>query len=211
MIRLALVDENAIVCDGLSALLSEQKDLRVMGCAHTADQAIDLCRDTNPDIAVMGSEFAGMDAMTFIGRLKKESPDTRIAVTGLNGSSEYGARLLLCGAAAVAPVSLTGDKLPEFLRNTMSQDFYVAEDIRDQVFASMLAMSRRRTNKLSKREMQVFAAYARGRKRAEIATDLGINPRTVETHRRRIMQKLNIKSTAALIKAAISEGVVDSL
>lgn len=209
MINIILAHESKLICDGLAMLLDAESDMCVVARGRTGREALDLCVRHNPHILLVSPSFPDMDAMSFLGHRRQAGIKVRVAVMGLNGTGEYGARLLLNGACSISSKDMPGDELPQLIRNSMSQEFYVSGEIKEDILAAMVAASRKSRTSLTPRERQVVSAYASGHKRARIAADLEIDPRTVETHRRRAMKKLCVTSNAELYKTVQRMGIVE--
>ena len=210
MTRIILADDHLIIRDGLRALLELEDDFEIVAEAGTGRDTMDVCRKHKPDVLILDLDMPEIDGLDVTKALQTELPDMKIIVLTMYGTEEYAVRLLSSGASGFVPKSQSAHQLPDIIRNVLAGQTFLPEDLKDTVLNTMLASGGRKSSNLSDRELQVFSAYARGKERSEIADMLGVSPRTVETHKRRIMQKLNAKSMADLIKIAIREGIIKS-
>lgn len=209
MIRIVLADDHDIVRDGLKLLLELEDDFEIAGTANTGREALELCRSEKPDVIVLDLDMPDMDGMDVTKQLQSESNPVKILILTMHCTEKYAVRLLVNGASAFIPKNTPGDELPGIIRKIMDGETYVPADMREAVISSMVSQSRKKGSELTDREHQVFAAYANGKDRAEIADMLHISARTVDAHKQKIMEKLGVKNMADLIKAAIRDGVID--
>lgn len=199
-----LVGDRPVVLAGLSSILDADPGLRVVGEARTASDAIRRARDSDADVLVACAPLADGGAVSLVRRLHSAEPTRKIVALAL----EDDARLVdeIIGAGAVVCLPPVADR----------------RSVVDAVHASVGSKPRpgRRndghgastvppSSPLSRRELQVLTLIAEGNTNKEIAEQLGISVRTVETHRERVMRKLNAQGTAALTKWAISLGLVN--
>lgn len=209
MISIVLADDHDIVRDGLKMLLELEDDFEIAGTANTGRAALELCREKEPDVIVLDLDMPDMDGMDVTKQLQSESSPVKIIILTMHYSEKYAVRMLLNGVSAFVPKNTPGDELPGIIRQVMSGKTFVPEYMRETVISNMVSQSRKKSPELTDRELQVFASYAKGMERAEIAETLHISPRTVDAHKQKIMEKLGIDNMADLIKAAIRDGVID--
>ena len=209
MISIVLADDHDIVRDGLKMLLELEEEFEIVGTASTGREALELCRVKNPHVIVLDLDMPDMDGMDVAKQLQSESSPVKIIILTMHCTEKYAVRLLINGVSAFVPKNTPGDELPGIIRQVMTGKTFVPEDMREAVISNMVSQSRKKSPELTDRELQVFAAYAKGKERAEIANSLHISPRTVDAHKQNIMEKLGSDNMADLIKAAIREGVID--
>lgn len=208
MINIVLADDHKIVRDGLRALLELEDDIHIAGEAGTGREALDECLSKKPDILVLDMDMPDLDGLDVTKTIQDDEIPVLVIILTMYSNEQYAVRLLMSGARAFLPKSLSGHDLPDIIRKVHAGETFIPEDMRESVISTMVSAAKRRASVLSDRELQVFTAYAQGKERSEIAKILGVSPRTVETHKRRVMEKLGLKSTADLIKAAIRDGIV---
>ncbi len=208
MIRILIADDHRIVREGLKKILSLESDFQIVGEAARVDETMQLLQRTRPDVLVLDISMPGRSGLDALPDLRAHSPATRVLVLSMHPVEMHAVRCLKAGASGY----LTKDAVPEELvtavRRIHSGRNYItsalAEQLADQLTASGTPTS---LASLSVREVEVLRMLAGGKKPAAIADALGVSPRTVGTYRRRILEKLNLKSTADLIHFAIDQGL----
>ncbi len=212
-IRVFLADDHAILRRGLRALLNEAGDFEVVGEAASGLETLKELRATRPDVLILDIRMpGGVPASTVVREALGEQPDLAIVVLTMHEDEYYMREMFQAGARAFVLKKSAPDNLAVALRAaTMGQHFV------DPAMAGRLvpaAAGRARpsqsvhTERLTPREREVCKLLALGHTNAEVAQQLCISPRTVETHRNHIMKRLNLASRAELVRYAIDEGLL---
>jgi len=209
MTTLLIADDHPIVREGLKSVVSQYKDLRVVGEAEDAETTIGICRRERPDIVLLDVSMPGPGVLEVIRRLRIETPDTRILVLSIHPEQHYARRVLKVGADGYVTKNYTADVLYSAIRQVRSGHKYVTPALAEE-FATELAGGHNGQphERLSNREYEVFLQLGSGRSVDQIATALHIKPKTVRSYRARILEKTMLKSTAELIFYAVSSGLV---
>lgn len=210
-IRVILADDHTLVRSGIRRILETEPGLQVVGEAADGRAAIDIVRRTDADVLVLDLKMEGTDGIDVLRVAKAERPELKVLVLTMHAGREYVARALHEGADAyLLKDSAAQDLVAAITAVTAGRSYY--SPAIQQTMAELL----REGNKapqgiqgLSDREREVLILLARGLASKEIATELDISTRTVETHRANLMRKLGVKSVALLTQAAIREGIVD--
>ncbi|TAL03544.1 MAG: response regulator transcription factor [Verrucomicrobia bacterium] len=209
-IKVLIVDDHPVVRKGLWSCLDSQPMLKVVGEASNGNEAIQKITELAPDVVLMDISMPEMDGLAVTEKLHKTSPEVKVLILSVNSSRDSVLRMIRAGARGYilkdappedlvrAIVTVNGGEAffsPPVARIALNQ--YVSEmDESDPV------------TRLSDREREVLVLISSGRSNKEIASVLGIGVRTIETHRERIMRKLEIRSVAGLTKFAIANGLV---
>jgi len=203
-----LADDHSLFRQGLAALLREQEDWQVVAEAGSGEDAIRLAAEWKPRFAVIDVEMPGIGGIEAARRIREVSPQTRIVALSMYADAYYQDRMRDAGASAYVLKNEAIDQLVAAVKAVLrgEQHFPPARGPQGPVVGRRSA--RIDTDELSAREREVLRLLAEGRRTAEIADLLGISPKTVETYRSRLMNKLDIDSLSGLVKFAIRAGIV---
>jgi two-component system, NarL family, invasion response regulator UvrY len=209
MTTLLIADDHPIVREGLKSVVSQYRDLQVVGEAADAETAIAGCKQFTPDVLLLDVSMPGPGVLEVIRRLRAETPSTRILVLSIHPEQHYARRVLKAGADGYVTKNYTADVLYSAIRQVRSGHKYVTPALAEE-FATELAGGRNGQphERLSNREYEVFLQLGSGRSVDQIARQLAIKPKTVRSYRARILEKTMLKSTAELIFYAVNCGLV---
>jgi DNA-binding NarL/FixJ family response regulator len=204
-IRVLLADDHSIVRDGLKRILAATPDLEVAGEAASGDAALALVKENDYDVVMLDMSMPGLSGLDLIKRLKVEKPRLRILVLSMHGESQYAARVLKAGAAGY----LSKDSASEVLLGALRKIAAGGVHIGDAAAASLLQDGQKRPHEtLSDREFEVMRLLVEGLGPTEIGERLHLSVKTVSTHKTRILEKLNLGSTAELVRYALEHKLV---
>ena len=210
-IRVILADDHTLVRSGIKRILENQAGLIVVGEAADAAAAIDAVRRLDADILVLDLKMEGSDGIEVLKVVKAERPHVKVLVLTMHAGREYVARAMQEGADAYLLKDSAVQDLVAAIDAVMAGRSYYSPAIQ-QLMAELLREGGKPPQGvlvLTDREREVLTLLARGLSSKEIASELDISARTVETHRANLMRKLGVKSVALLTQVAISEGIVD--
>lgn len=210
-IRVLIVDDHAIVREGICSLLARHKDIQVVGQAADGQRALELVSQLAPDIILMDIQMSGMNGLEATREIHKRSPRTRVLVLTQYENKEYVLPLLRAGAVGYIPKSARANELINAIRTVYTEGAYLPPRITQTVVTSLSESSTVPAEAaLTEREIQVLRLVAEGLNSREIAERLNISAKTVDTHRANIMEKLGVHNTAELIRVAIQKGLVNA-
>jgi DNA-binding NarL/FixJ family response regulator len=210
-IKLLLADDHALMREGLKSLMAKQVGMTVVGEAENGMQAVQLAQQTGADVVVMDVAMPDLNGIEATRKLLKANP--RIKVVGLSGhvNKEFVREMLKAGASAYVLKSKAYEELARAVREVMKGKTYLGPDVArgviDQYAGSAAVREHAAFVVLTDREREALQLLAEGKSTKEIADELGVSVKTVETHRRNIMAKLDLHSVAELTKYAIREGI----
>jgi DNA-binding NarL/FixJ family response regulator len=205
VIRVLIVDDHSIVRDGLKRILAATTDLQVAGEAASGEAALALVKAHDYDVAMLDMSMPGLSGMDLIKRLKLEKPRLRILVLSMHGEQQYAARALKAGAAGY----LNKDSASELLLGALRKIAAGGVHIGDAAAAALLqAKAGLPHESLSDREFEVLRLLVEGLGPTEIGERLHLSVKTVSTHKTRILEKLNVRSTAELVRYALENRLV---
>ena len=210
MIKVLLVDDHAVVRDGLRALLENSGGIEVIGSAGNGREAVTEAQRLRPDVVIMDIALPELDGVQATRHVMEKCPETRVLILSMYLSAEHIHRALQAGAQGYVLKESAGEEVAEAVRalsagkrylsyritETMIQDY-----VRDGTPISLL-------DSLSLRERDVLQMVVEGGTNAAIALKLSLSPKTVETYRARIIKKLKVKDTVELVKFAMRHGIV---
>jgi len=209
-IKLLLVDDHPIVLDGIKSHLRAQPDFEVVGDAANGQDALRKAKLTLPDVILMDISMPHMNGLDAMAGLRKQVPNAKILVLTMHDSREYIAQVVRSGARGYllkdsAPAELVGA-----IKAVHAGEVYFSPSV-SKVLIEEMADDRKPSGPeqqpLTDREREVLSLIAEGLLNKQIADRLGIGVRTIETHRERIMRKLDIHTVAGLTKYAIARGM----
>ena len=203
MTRIVLADDHKIVRDGLKRILAST-DLEVAAEAADGDELLKLVRAADYDVAVVDMSMPGLSGLALIKRLKSEKPKLRILVLSMHGESQYAARVLKAGASGYLNKDSAAEQLVGAIRKVAAGGMHIGE----AAAASLVASEKSPHEALSDREFEVLRLLVDGLGPTEIGERLHLSVKTVSTHKTRILEKLNLGSTAELVRYAIEHKLV---
>jgi len=208
-IKVFIADDHTIVCDGLRALLETQPDMEVVGTAGDGREAVQLIGRLEPHVAIMDIAMTELNGIEATRLITERHPNTRVLILSMYSSAEHIHRALQAGAKGYLLKTSAGREVVHAVRAVHSGVRYLAQKIADTVIDDYVGGQRRASplDGLSSRERQVLQLLAEGKSGAVIAQMLSLSPRSVETYRRRMMQKLGVSDFPTLIKFAIQQGL----
>lgn len=205
--RLLLVDDHAMMRDGLRALL-EKAAIDVIGEAASGHDALIEARRLHPEIVIMDISMPGLNGIDATRRLLSELPETKVVALSMNTDRRYVTAMLAAGAVGYLIKNSASEELLDALEAVRHRATFVSPALRGgDLDRAMHALDARRGRPLTIREREVLQLIAEGKSSKEVGTILGIAVTTVETHRRQLSEKLGLRTIAELTKYAIREGL----
>ena len=210
-IRVIIADDHPIIRDGLKTLL-EKKGLQVVALARNGREAVDKVIELVPDVIIMDISMPDLNGVEASARIKQEVPHTKIIALSMHSGKSMIDKMFAAGASGYILKESAFNDLYEAIQQVIQGKFYLTASI-----APMYGDSQGQTltcfdkfpkfTSLSKKEREVLQLVAEGKTTREMAEKLSVSIKTIETHRRNIMKKLNIFSVAGLTKFAIKENI----
>lgn len=214
-IRILLVDDHPVVREGIRSYLTKHEHLEIVGEAEDGAAAIELARQLVPDVVLMDINMPGMNGLAATAQLQDQLPEVRVLILTVHNSKEYILPIVRCGASGYVLKDTSPVELIRAIEAVYRRESFFSPPVTKVVLDDYRQHQGQQSRApkeglalLSPREKQVLGYIAREYTNKEIATELLLGVRTVETHRERIMSKLAIRSTAGLTKFAIAAGIV---
>jgi len=206
-VRILLVDDHALVRQGLHSLLA-QEGFSVVGEAADGLEAMEKIRSLSPDIVVMDIGMPAQNGLNVAREVHKFFPQVKVILLSQHTEDMYIADALEACVAAYVLKSQASSDLVHAIHQVSSGKVYYSPDISASVLAAYKAKTDDKPDSLTLRERQVLQLIAEGKTTRDVASLLFISVKTAETHRTRLMQKLDIHETASLVRYAIRRGLV---
>ncbi len=209
-IKVLVVDDHPVVRKGLHTCLAKQDRLKIVGEACNGDEAIAKTRELSPDIVLMDIDLPGMSGLAVTELLRKESPSLKVLVLSVHSNKDYIFRIIQAGAHGYVSKESSPDELLRAIETVCDGEPFFSPEIARAALNQLVTSGGKKEPfaQLTDREREVLALIAEGRSNKEVASQLGIGVRTIETHRERIMRKLGIHTIAGLTRFAILNGVI---
>ncbi|MHB9133628.1 MAG: response regulator [Armatimonadota bacterium] len=212
MLRIALVDDHQILRQGLRVLLERQPDFRVAGEAANGREAVQLVRELAPDMVIMDVAMPELNGVDATRQIMSAMPTTKVIALSMHADKGIVQDILRAGASGYLLKESAYEELVSAIRVTLTGQIYMSQKIMSLMMKDyVLRLDDRQVRKsslLSPREREIWQLLAEGHSNLDIADRLHLSVRTVETHRKNLMEKLGVSSVAELTKIAIREGLV---
>lgn len=209
-IKLLVVDDHPVVRRGISSCLARHTQLQIIGEAGDGEEALRKARELKPDLVLMDIDMPRMGGLAATEALRKELPHVRVLILSMFSNTDYVLRIIQSGARGYVLKEVTTEELVRAIETVNKGETFFSPDVARVALNQFVRGSGEPIHSLSlsNREREVLTLVAEGLSNKEIASRLGVGVRTVETHRERIMRKLDIHTIAGLTRFAISKGLV---
>ncbi len=211
MIKVVLADDHELVRTGLARMLYDVANIEVVGEAENGEDAVKLTRRLEPNVVLMDVIMPGIGGLEATRRICQSSPDVKVIVVTSVDDDIYPARLLQAGAAGYVTKGADLDEMVKAIQQVSRGQRYISPDIAQKLALRSFSGESDRSpfDELSERELQITLMVVNCQKVNEIAESLHLSPKTVNTYRYRIFNKLDINSDVELTLLAVRHGLVD--
>ena len=215
-ITVLLAEDHQIVREGFRSLLEHEDDIEVVGEAETGRQAVQLTRELRPAVVVMDIAMPLLNGLEATRQIRKNFPDTRVLILSAHSDDAYVEQVAMLGAAGFLLKQSSSHVLAKAIREVQKGKTFFSTAVakrasgRDRNHRKRAREPKRRTNRLSSREVEVLQLIAEGKPNKQVAAELGVSFKTVDKHRQNLMTKLDIHDVAGLTRYAIAEGIIES-
>lgn len=208
--RVLVADDHALVRSGLKMILSHHGDIEVVGEADNGEQAIEAAFRLRPDVVVMDIAMPGMTGAEATRRIVQELPDCRVLIVSMHKDPAYVRDTLRAGARGYVLKDALDTEFVTAVRAVARGEGTLSSAISDTVLSDYRNFVRQPADLLTSRERQVLQMLAEGNTAKDVATVLEISPYTVDSHRSRILKKLNLRGAADLVRFAMENGMIQN-
>jgi two-component system invasion response regulator UvrY len=210
MIKVLIADDHPIVRQGLRQILSGIPDMEVAGEAINAQETLDQVRAGGWDVLVLDITMPDRSGFDILKELKHEQPDLPVLVLTIHGEEQLAVRVLRAGASGYLTKENAPAELVKAIRKVVGGGKYISSSLAETLAVGLDAtFDRPRHKALSDREFQVMQMMAGGKTLAEIAETLSLSAKTVSTYRTRLLEKMQLKTNAEIIRYAIENGLIE--
>jgi DNA-binding NarL/FixJ family response regulator len=211
-INVVLADDHTIVRDGLRALLEANSEIKVVGDAASGSEVVEKVDQLNPDVVIMDISMPDMNGIVATRRLIEKYPDIRIIILSMLGTADNVFHALQAGARGYLLKESAGREVVEAVQTVYAGEMYFSRPITSTMVNDYMQARIETQNdsleSLSPRENEILCLVVEGKTSAEIGKRLNLSPKTIESYRSRMMQKLGISDLTELIKFAIKNGLI---
>lgn len=208
-IRVLLADDHAMFREGLRVLLEREEDMVVVAEAPDGLSAVELAMETMPDVVVLDLCMPNMKGSEAAEIIHEKAPQIGIIILSMHSDKQYVIEALKLGAKSYIVKNWASDELITAVRTVYNNSSYLSPRLSDIIISGFSSGDAERgSNSLTTREEQTYRMLASGKNCKEIAFELQISIKTVETYRLKVMKKLNVSNMAQLVNHAVQEGIV---
>ncbi len=209
MIKILLADDHALVRSGFKMILDAQPDMQIVGEAGNGREAVELAEKLQPDLIVMDVTMPELNGIEATRRAATAAPRARVLALSMHKDAVYVREILRAGARGYLLKDSADADLLAAVRAVAKGEGYLSPGVSDAVLTDYRKHVTDPLDLLTSREREVLQMIAEGKTNKEIATALNLSVYTVEAHRGRIMEKLNLHSTGELVRFALRSGLID--
>ncbi len=210
-IKILLVDDHKILRDGICSLVKGYPDMEVVGEAADGRTALRLAEELSPDVVIMDISMPDLNGIDATRRINADHPKIKVIALSMHYDKQFVSEIFKAGASGYLLKDCAFDELEHAIRIVMDNKTYINPQIASLIVESLVTQNTTSNQKafslLTEREREVLQLIAEGKSTKQIASHLKVSAKTIESHRRQVMGKLNIRNVAELTKYAIREGL----
>jgi DNA-binding NarL/FixJ family response regulator len=214
-IKVVIVDDHGLLRQGIASLLQDAQDIEVLTCVASGEEAINLPESQHPDVFLMDIVMKGMNGIEATRWIKEQNPVTKVILISSEVSKDFITAGVKSGIDGYLPKDVSEEQLLTAIRSVYKGERFFSPEITALVFQDFYlqktegkGLPTKKSNELTKRENEVLVLIANGKSLKQIAEDLFISIKTVETHKLHIQEKLGFANTAQLVKYAIENKLI---
>lgn len=207
-IRIFLADDHVMVCEGLAALVAKDSGIQVVGQCANGLEVVPKVEETRPDVVVLDISMPGLNGLDVCRELTRKMKNVAVLILTMHDDEQFVAIAMEHGASGYLLKESAGEQLAEAVRQVARGELFFGPGISRSAMQKIGHAEAEPYDRLTTRERQVLQSIAEGQTNREIAEQLGLAVKTVDTHRTRLMRKLNIHDQTSLVKFALRKGIV---
>ena len=207
--RILIADDHAVVRRGLKEILASERDMDVVGEAKNGEEALELVRNIDWDVAVLDLSMPGRSGVELIKEIKRRHPGRPVLVLSMLPEEAYAAQVFKAGGAGYVSKQSAGEELTAAIRKVAHGGKYVSMNFAEKLAAGLASDADKPLHEsLSDREYRVMWLLASGKQINQIAAEMSLSPSTISTYRARILKKLKLTDNAALVRYAVKQQLI---
>ena len=212
VIRVAIVDDQPLFTDGLGRIVGAQEGMEVVGVAHDGESGVKMCAELLPDVILMDINMPVMDGVTATGKIRDLLPDAKILILTVHADDVHVFQGIKAGATGYLLKDCTPEDLSRAIKTVYTGDTIMAPEIARKMLLAFEEADPEQPEapSLTRRELDIVTAFARGRGNKQIARDLSISEKTVRNHVSNIYKKLHVYDRTQAVLYAIREGLIET-
>jgi two-component system invasion response regulator UvrY len=211
VINVFLVDDHELVRTGIKRLLEDVRGIKVVGEAASGENAVQWCRSNETDIVLMDMNMPGIGGIEATRRILRNKPDIKIIVISIHSEEPYPTKVMQAGAAGYLTKGAAPIEMINAIRQVKSGQRYLSPEIAQQMALSQFKPAEENPfQALSERELQIMMMITTGQKVNDISEQLSLSPKTVNSYRYRLFNKLDVSGDVELTHLAIRHGILDT-
>jgi len=211
MIKILLADDHKLLIDGLAAILEKQEDFRLIGVAKNGLESVELAGKHKPDIILMDISMPRLNGLDASRKILRDLPDTKIIILSMHADRRYIRESIRIGSRGYLLKESAAREVVKAIKDVQNGEIFFSRSVREQVLHDYVEWikegDKASYSPLSVREREVLQLLAEGKSTKDVADILNVSVKTVESHRKQVMDKLDLHSIAELNKYAIREGL----
>ena len=213
-VRIILADDHSIMLEGLKALFERDRDMEVVGMAHTGREAVRLAEKLSPDVVIMDVSMPDLNGIEATRQIMAQDPEKKVIALTIHSDARYAVEMIKAGARGYILKQCAYEEIRRAVRCVVKGEAYLSPGITGSLLGSLTGQAPEAGGGafgfLSPRERDVLQMLAEGKSSREMASMLNLSIKTVDTHKMNIMHKLKLRSVADLVRYAIREGLVEA-
>lgn len=211
MINILLVDDHELVRTGICRIIDDVRGMKVIGEAQSGEEAVKWCRKNHPDVILMDINMPGMGGLDAMHKILRINEDLKIIMLTMHTENPFPSKVMQAGASGYISKSAGPDEVLNAIRLVHSGQRYLAPEIAQKIALSQLSPTADDPfSVLSERELQIMMMITKGQRVVDISEQLGLSPKTINSYRYRLFDKLEVKGDVGLTHLAIRYGILDT-
>ena len=211
MINILLVDDHELVRTGICRIIDDVRGMKVIGEAESSEEAVKWCRKNHPDVVLMDINMPGIGGLDAMHKILRINEDIKIIMLTMHTENPFPSKVMQAGASGYISKSAGPDEVLNANRLVNSGQRYLAPEIAQKIALSQLSPSADDPfSVLSERELQIMMMITKGQRVVDISEQLGLSPKTINSYRYRLFEKLGVNGDVGLTHMAIRYGMLDT-
>jgi DNA-binding NarL/FixJ family response regulator len=209
MIRVLITDDHEMIRNGLSSLIRGESDIHVVETASNGKEAVEICLKRDIDVALMDVMMPVLNGVEATKRITESCPNTKVLAVTINDEPRFIKEVLTAGAAGYILKHSSKDEILQAIRDVANDKHHFGSEVLAKISTEFTQLEKANQPMLTKKESEVLKLIAQEFSNQEIAEKLGCSIRTVDTHKRNLIRKLEVKNVVGLVKYALKMGVIE--